>query len=69
MSDAVPETAADAGWQPLPARAARLDALQGLLATKPGMPLPADLSHDFSIVIAVTLVLVMACAFQVSRRS
>jgi hypothetical protein len=33
------------------------------------MPLPADLSHDFSIVIAVTLVLVMACAFQVSRRS
>ena len=31
MSDAVPETAADAGWQPLPARAARLDAVQGLL--------------------------------------
>lgn len=45
------------------------NALQGLLATKPGMPLPADLAHDFSIVIAVTLVLVMACAFQVSRRS
>ena len=45
------------------------NALQGLLATQPGMPLPADLSQDFSIVIAVTLVLVMACAFQVSRRS
>jgi ABC-2 type transport system permease protein len=45
------------------------NALQGLLATKPGMPLPAGLSHDFSIVITVTLVLVMACAFQVSRRS
>jgi hypothetical protein len=39
------------------------NALQGLLAAKPGMPLPADLAHDFSIVIAVTLVLVMACAF------
>ena len=45
------------------------NALQGLLATQPGMPLPADLSQDFSIVITVTLVLVMACAFQVSRRS
>ena len=45
------------------------NALQGLLATKPGMPFPADLAQDFSIVIAVTLVLVMACAFQVSRRS
>jgi len=45
------------------------EALQGLLATRPGMPLPADLSHDFSIVCASTLLLVMACAFQVSRRS
>ena len=45
------------------------DALAGLLATRPGMPLPLDLSHDFSIVIASTLLLVMACALQVSRRS
>jgi len=45
------------------------DALAGLLATRPGMPLPVDLSHDFSIVCATTLLLVMACALQVSRRS
>ena len=45
------------------------DALAGLLATRPGMPLPVDLSHDFSIVCVTTLLLVMACTVQVSRRS
>jgi len=45
------------------------EALQGLLATKQGQPLPIDLSQDYSIVCATTLLLVMACAFQVSRRS
>lgn len=45
------------------------EALQGLLSTRPGQPLPVDLSHDFSIVITATLLLVMACAFQVNRRS
>ena len=45
------------------------DALAGLLATRPRMPLPVDLSHDFSIVCVTTLLLVMACTVQVSRRS
>jgi ABC-2 type transport system permease protein len=45
------------------------EALQGLLATQQGQPLPVDLSQDYSIVCASTLLLVMACAFQVSRRS
>ena len=45
------------------------DALAGLLATRPGMPLPVDLSNDFSIVCVTTLLLVMACTVQVSRRS
>ena len=45
------------------------DALAGLLATRPGMPLPVDLSYEFSIVCVTTLLLVMACTVQVSRRS